>query len=157
MFKNLLLTSLLLFSLIGVIYPSKKESTRIFDYCYSLEKIISRNSIQTKRNLSLRVKSISENISKFGVSKSRGDVINKILNKYKASKNSFIINSLPNKFYCLSGYWIEKIKPGTFESIFYKESKKIIDEFESFKDEIDRLLNDVNSDFNIKNNLNNIF
>ena len=46
MFKKLLLTSFLLFSSFITIYPSKKENTNFLDYCYSLEKIISRNSLE---------------------------------------------------------------------------------------------------------------
>ena len=38
MFKKLILTSFLLFSSLITIYPSKKENTNFFDYCYSLEK-----------------------------------------------------------------------------------------------------------------------
>ena len=83
MFKNLILSSFLLFALIGIIYPSKKENTKLFDYCYSLEKILSRNSIQKRKNLSLKVKSISKDIAKVGVSKTRGVLINKMIDQYK--------------------------------------------------------------------------
>ena len=44
MFKKFLLTSFLILSSLITIYPSKKENTNFLDYCYSLEKIISRNS-----------------------------------------------------------------------------------------------------------------
>ena len=77
MFKNLLLSSFLLLTLISIIYPTKKENTKILDYCYSLEKILSRNSIQKRKNVSLKVKSISKDIAKFGISKTRGRLINK--------------------------------------------------------------------------------
>ena len=158
MFKNLLLTSLLLFGFIGVIYPSRKENTKIFDYCYSLEKIISSNSIQTSDFLSFKIKSISQDIAKFGISRTKGDLIKKIIDKYKTSKNSFILNSFPNDLYCLSGYWIEKFKPGTFESIIYEKNKKTINEFKDYKDEVDGLLNDINSEYKIiEKELNSIF
>ena len=158
MLKNLLLTSILLFGFIGVIYPSRKENTKIFDYCYSLEKIISSNSIQTGGVLSFKIKSISQDIAKLGISKTRGDLIKKIIDQYKTSKNSVILNSFPNDLYCLSGYWIEKFKPGTFESIFYEKSKKTINEFKDYKDEVDGLLNDINSEYKIiKKELKSIF
>ena len=158
MFKNLLLTSILLFGFTGFIYPSRKENTKIFDYCYSLEKIISSNSIETRGFLSLRIKSISQDIAKLGVSKTRGDLIKKMIDQYKTSKNSVILNIFPNDLYCLSGYWIEKFKPGTFESIFYENSKKTINEFKEYKDEVDGLLNDINSDYEIiKKELKSIF
>ena len=147
MFKNLLLTSFLLFTLISIIYPSKKENTKRFDYCYSLEKILSRNAIQKRKNVSLKVKSISTDIAKFGVSKTRGGFINKIIDQYKTSKDSQMIKLIPNKLYCFSGYWIEKVNPGTFESIFYSKSKKAINEFKDLKDEVNGVLNEINSEY----------
>ena len=127
------------------IYPIKKENTKLFNYCYSLEKILSRNSIQKRRNVSLKVKSISKDIEKFGISKTRGRLINKMIDLYKTSKDSRMIKIIPNKLYCFSGYWIEKINPGTFESILYLKSKKVINEFKDLKDEVDGILNDINS------------
>ena len=153
--KNLILTSFLFFSLISVVYPSKKENTKLFDYCYSLEKILARNTIQKRKNTSLKVNSISKDIAKFGVSKTRGVLINKMIDKYKIYKDSLIIKIFPNKLYCYAGYWIEKANPGTFESLFYKTSKKAINEF---KDEVDELLNDINSEYKaIKKEFNNLF
>tara|TARA_Y100001970_G_scaffold163565_1_gene199913 strand:- start:8070 stop:8546 length:477 start_codon:yes stop_codon:yes gene_type:complete len=149
MLKKLFLASFLFSSLIGVSYPLKKENTRIFEYCYSLEKIFSKNSIETKENLSGRIKSISKDISRLGVSKTKGLFINKIIDKYKKSKNSFVINSIHNEIYCLAGYWIEYIKPGTFESIFYEKSEKKINEIKELKIEVDGLINDFNSEYKI--------
>ena len=149
MFKNLFLTSFLLFILISIIYPTKKENTKLFDYCYSLEKILSRNSIQKRKNVSLKVKSISKDIAKFGISKTRGRLINKMIDQYKISKDSRIIKLIPNKLYCFSGYWIEKVKPGTFESIFYSKIKKEIYEFIDLKDQVDGVLNEINSEYKL--------
>ena len=158
MFKNLLLTSFLLFSLISIVYPTKKENTKLFEYCYSLEKILSRNTIQKKKNLSLKVKSFSKDIAKFGVSKTRGNLINKMIDQYKTSKNSQIIKLIPNKIYCYAGYWFEKVKPGAFESIFYSKSKKVINEFKDFQDEVDGIINDINSEYKvIKKEFNSLF
>ena len=114
MFKKLFLTSFLLISMMGVYYPSKKENTRIFDYCYSLEKILSRNSIEKRKNISGKVKSLAKDISRFGVKNTRGSLMNKMINQYKTSKNSLIINIIPNKIYCFSGYWVENVIPGKF-------------------------------------------
>ena len=50
MFNKLILTSFLLFSSLITIYPSKKENTNFFDYCYSLEKIISRNTVEKNKS-----------------------------------------------------------------------------------------------------------
>ena len=158
MFKNLLLSFFLLFSLISIIYPTKKENTKPFDYCYSLEKILSRNSIQKRKNLSLKFKSISKDIAKFGVSKTRGGLINKMIDQYKTSNNSKIIKLIPNKIYCYTGYWIEQAKPGTFESIFYKKSKNVINEFKDLKDEVDGILDDIDSEYKIiKKEFNSLF
>ena len=148
----------MVFSLIAIITPSKKEDTTLFDFCYSLEKILSKNSIQKRKNVSLKIKSISKDIAKFGVSKTRGFLISNMIDKYKTSKNIQIIKLVPNKFYCLAGYWIEKVKPGTFEQIIYAKSKKTINEYKDFKDEVDVLLNDINSEYEIiKKEFNSIF
>ena len=158
MFKKLFLTSFLLVSMIGVYYPSKKENTRIFDYCYALEKILSRNSIKKRKNISEKVKSLAKDISKFGVNKTRGSLMNKMINQYKTSKNSFILNVFPNKIYCFSGYWVEKVIPGTFESVIYDVGKKKINEFRELKEEVDGLINNFNSEYkNIRKEFNSIF
>ena len=158
MFKKLLLTSFFISSLIVVIYPVKKEKIKLFNYCHSLEKIISNNSIQKNKNFTGKIVPISKDIAKFGVNKSKGALINKMIDQYKLSKNFFIITFIPNEVYCLAGYWIEKIKPRTFETIFYEKSKKTINEFKDFKDEIDELIEDINSEYiNIKKEFNNLF
>ena len=147
MIKKLFFTSFLFFLMIGIYYPSRKENTKLFGYCYSLEKIISRNSIRKRKSLSDKIKSISIDISTYGVGKSRGSLINKMINQYKDSKNSFIINFIPNKIYCLSGYWVEKVLPGTFESIIYDKSKKTFNELKDFKEEVDGLINNFNLEY----------
>ena len=158
MFKKLLLTSFLLISIMGFYYPSKKENTRIFDYCYSLEKILSRNSIKKRKNISEKVKSLSRDISRFGVNKTKGSLINGIINQYKTSKNSLILNMIPNKIYCFSGYWVEKVMPGKFESVIYNKGKKKINELREFKEEVDEIMNNFNSEYkNIKNEFKSIF
>ena len=82
-----------------------------------------------------------------------------MIDKYKTSKNSPIINIVPNEVYCLAGYWTENVKPGTFESIIYKKSKKVINELKDLKDiedEVNGLLNNINSEYkSIKKELNN--
>ena len=145
MLKKLFFISFLLISIIGFYYPSNRENTRVFDYCYSLEKILSRNSIQKRKNKSEKVDSLYRDISRFGVNKTKGSLINKLINQYKSYKNSFIYNVIPNKIYCLSGYWVEKGIPGTFESLIYKKSKKTITEFKEFKEEVDGLIDNFNS------------
>ena len=149
MFKNLILSSFLLFTLIGIIYPTKKENTKLFNYCYSLEKILSRNSIQKRKNVSHKVKSISKDIAKVGVSQTRGFLINKMIDQYKTTKDLQIIKLIPNNLYCFLGYWIEKVKPGTFESIFYSKIKKEINEFIDLKDQVDGVLNEINSEYKL--------
>ena len=156
--KKLLLTSSLILSLFSFIYPSKKENTKLFSYCYSLEKLLVRNSIEQRENLSFRIHSISKDIAKLGISKTRGSFINKMIDQYKNSKNYFLINIVPNEMYCFTGYWIEKLKPGTFEKIFYEKSKKTINEFEDIKDGLDSLLNNIDSEYkSLKKEFNSIF
>ena len=148
MFRKFFLTSFLLISMIGVYYPSNRENTGIFDYCYSLEKILSRNSIKKRKNISENLRSLSRDISRLGFNKTKGSLINKMINQYKTSKNSFILSVIPNKVYCLSGYWVEKVVPGTFESVIYNVGKKKIKEFREYEEEVDRLINNFN--WNIK-------
>ena len=158
MFKKLFLTSFLFVSMIGVYYPSKKENTKIFDYCYSLEKILFRNSIKNRKNTSEKVKSLARDISRFGVKKTRGSLMNNIINQYKTSKNSLILNIIPNKIYCFSGYWVENVIPGKFESIIYEKGKKKINQLREFKEEVDGLMNNFNSEYkNIRREFDSIF
>ena len=72
MFKKFLLTSVLLLSSLITIYPSKKENTNFFDYCYSLEKIISRNTLEKSKHLSNNIKSLAKDITLFGINKTKG-------------------------------------------------------------------------------------
>ena len=142
----------------GVIYPSRKENTKLFHYCYSLEKILIRNSIESKKNVSSKFKSISKDISKFGISKTKGALINKIIDQYKIDKNLLMINLIPNEFYCLTGYWVEKLQPGTFESIVYVRGKEKFNEFNDLRNEVDGLINDINLEYKtIKKRFNSLF
>ena len=158
MFNKLIFTFFVLFTFLIITYPSKKENTNLLDYCYSLEKIISRNSLEKSKNLSKNVKSLVKDITVFGTNKTKGDLANKIIDQYKTSKNLFIITVLPNKLYCLAGYWVEKINPGTFESIFYEKSKQKIIEYNKIKKEVDEFIKDINLEYkSIKEEVNNLF
>ena len=158
MYKNLLLTFLLFFSTFIIIYPSKKENTNFFNYCYSLEKILSRNFLERSSNISKEQKNFAEDITIFGTKKSKGVLVNKIIDQYKTSKNFFIITFLPNQFYCFAGYWIEELNPGTFESIFYEKSKQKINQYKNIKKEVDEYIKDINSEYkSIKKEINDFF
>ena len=158
MFKNLLLTFFLFFSALLAIYPSKKENTYLIDYCHSFEKILSRNSLEKNKNISHKHNNFTKEISLYGTKKTKGALVNKIINQYKSSKKSKIINFVPNKFYCLAGYWIELVKPGTFESIAYKQSRQKINQYKNTKKEIDEFIKDINSEYkSIKQEVNKFF
>ena len=158
MFKKLIFTCFFLFSSFISIYPSKKESTDFFDYCYCFEKILSRNSIEKSKNVSKKVKTIAKDITLFGTEKTKGALANKLIDQYKISNKSFIITSVPNKFYCLAGYWIEEINPGKFSSIFYQKSKQRINKYKDVKKDVDELINDINSEYeSIKKEFNDFF
>jgi len=158
MFKKFLLTSFLLFSSFISIYPSKKENTNFFDYCYSLEKIISRNSLEKSKNLSKNFKSLAKNINLFGTNKSKGTFAHKLIDQYKNSKKLFIISFVPNQIYCLAGYWIEEISPGKFESIFYEKTKQKINEYKNTKKEVDEFIKGINLEYkSIKKEINDFF
>ena len=158
MFKKFILTSFVLFSSLITIYPSKKENTNFFDYCYSLEKIISRNTLEKSKNLSKNFKSLAKDITIFGTKKSKGKFANKIIDQYKNSKKSFIITFVPNKIYCLAGYWIEDLSPGKFESIFYQKTKQKINQYKNTKKEVDAFIKDINLEYkSIKKEINDFF
>ena len=146
MFKNLILTLFLFFSSFATIYPSKKENTNLIDYCYSLEKILVKNSLEKSKNVSKNYKTFANDINLFSTSKTRGELVNKAIDQYKASKKSNIITLIPNKFYCLAGYWIEKVNPGTFQSMFYEKSKKRINQYKNLKKDVDKFIKNINLD-----------
>ena len=158
MFKKFILTSFLLFSSLITIYPSKKENTNLFDYCYSLEKIISRNTLEKSNNQSKNFKSLAKDITIFGTNKTKGNLANKIIDQYKNSKKLFIITVVPNQIYCLAGYWIEEISPGKFESIFYEKTKQKINEYKNTKKEVDKFIKEINLEYkSIKKEINDFF
>ncbi len=158
MFRKLLLTSFLLFSSFITIYPSRKQNTNLLDYCFSLEKIISINSVEKSKNLSKKFKPYARDITLLGTNKTKGALANKIIDQYKNSKKLFIVTFVPNQFYCLAGYWIEVAKPGTFKSIFYKKSKQKMNEYKDIKMEVNGFINDINSEYqSIKKEINDLF
>ena len=158
MFKKFLLTSFLLLSSIITTYPSKKENTNFFNYCYSLEKIISRHSVAKSRNISKNFKPYLKDFTDFGTNKTQGALVNKIIDQYKISKKSYILTFVPNNFYCFFGYWFEKVSPGKFESILYEKSKQKINQYRDTKKEIDGFIKEINLEYkSIKKEINDFF
>ena len=158
MFKKFLLTSFLILSSLITIYPSKKENTNFLDYCYSLEKIISRNTVEKNKLLLNNFTPLAKDIALFGTKKTKGTIANKIIDQYKNSKKLFIITLVPNKIYCLAGYWIEEVSPGKFESIFYQKTKQKINEYKNTKKEVDEFINGINLEYkSIKKEVNDFF
>ena len=158
MFKNLLLTFFLFFSSFIAIYPSKKEKTNLIDYCYSLEKILSRNSLVKSKTISDKYKNFAKDITLYGTNKTKGAIVNKIIDGYKNSKKSLIITFVPNKIYCLGGYWIEQVNPGTFQTIFYEQSKQRVNQYKNIKKEVDQFIKDINSEYeSIEKKINDFF
>ena len=158
MFKKFLFTSFLILSSLITIYPSKKENTNFLDYCYSLEKIISRNTVEKNKLLLNNFTPLAKDIALFGTKKTKGTIANKIIDQYKNSKKLFIISFVPNKIYCLGGYWIERVSPGKFESIFYEKTKQKINEFKNNKKEVDEFIKGINLEYkSIKKEINDFF
>ena len=158
MYKNLLLAFFLLFGSLITIYPSKKEDTNLFDYCYSFEKILSRNSIEKSKKLSNKIKPLAKDITLFGTNKMKGALVNKIIDQYKTSKKLFLIRFVPNQIYCLAGYWIEEVNPGTFKSILDEKSQQKINEYKDIKKGTDEFIKDINSEYkSIKKEINKFF
>ena len=83
MFKNLTLSFFLLIISFITIYPSKKENTIFIDYCYSLEKLLSRNSFEKSKNVSKKYKNFAKDIMLFSTNKTKGSLVNKIMNNIK--------------------------------------------------------------------------
>ena len=147
MLNKLLLTSFLLFICFITIYPSKKENTNLIEYCYSLEKILSRNSFDKSKNLSNNFNDYLEDIIYFVTNKTKGALVNKIIDQYKNSKKLFIFTFIPNQIYCLVGYWIEEVSPGTFQSIIYEKSKQKINKYKNTKKGVDGFIKDMNLEY----------
>lgn len=147
MFNKLILSLCLLFSFCITIYPSKKENTNLFDYCYSLEKLLAKHSLEKSKNLSEKVKSFAKDIFSFSIRNTKGDLVKEIINQYKNSNKFFIITFVPNRVYCLTGYWVEKVNPGTFQSIFYEKSKERINKYIDIKKEADEFIKEINSEY----------
>ena len=130
----------------------------MFDYCYSFEKILSRNSIEKSKKLSKKIRPVVKDITLFGTNKTKGTLANKIIDQYKNSKKLFIITFVPNKIYCLAGYWIEEVSPGKFESIFYEKTKQKINEYKNTKKEVDEFIKGINLEYkSIKKEINDFF
>ena len=158
MFKKFLFTSFLILSSLITIYPSKKENINFLDYCYSLEKIISRNTVEKNKNLSKNFRPLAKDISLFGTKKTKGTLANKMIDQYKNSKKLFIITFIPNQIYCLAGYWVEEVSPGKFESIFYEKTKQKINEYKNTKKEVDEFIKGINLEYkSIKKEINDFF
>ena len=158
MFKKFLFTPFLILSFLITIYPSKKENTNFLDYCYSLEKIISRNTVEKNKNLLNNFKPLVNDFSLFGTKKTKGTFANKIIDQYKNSKKLFIITFIPNQIYCLAGYWIEEVSPGKFESILYEKTKQKINEYKNTKKEVDEFIKGINLEYkSIKKEINDFF
>ena len=158
MIKKFVLTSFVLFSCFITIYPSKKENTNFFDYCYSLEKIFSRHSVAKSKNISKSFKPYLKDFTTFSTNKTQGALVNKIIDQYKISKKSYILSIVPNKFYCFVGYWIEEVSPGKFESIIYEKSKQKINQYKNTKKEVDTFIKEINLEYkSIKKEINDFF
>ena len=147
MLKKFFLTFFFLFTSFVFIYPPKKENINLTNYCYALEKILFRNSVEKSENVSKKFKSFAKDITLFGTDKTKGALVSKIIDQYKNSKKLFILTIVPNQFYCLGGYWIEKINPGTFQSIFFEKGKQRINQYKDIKIEADQLIKDINSEY----------
>ena len=158
MYKKLLLTFFLLFSSFIIVYPSKKEITNLLDYCYSFEKILAKNSIDKNNKEANKLINFAKDVTVFSTSKTKGTLVNKVIDQYKSSKKLLIINLVPNKFYCLAGYWIEVVNPGVLKSIIYQKSKQKINQYKDVKKEVDEFIKDINLEYkSIKKDINNLF
>ena len=106
---------------------------------------------------------IAQGLASFGIDNSRGDLTTKIIDSFKSESDNPLVKIVPSKIYCLGGYWIEKFRPGTFESIFYEAIEEVVEETysdlkEDFKDNLNNLINDFNEGYeSLQKEFNNIF
>ena len=158
MFKKLFLTFFLLFCSLLIIYPSKKETTNLLDYCYSFEKILARNSLEKNKKESNKFNTFAKDVTFFGTNKTKGALVNKLIDQYKTSKKLFVINLVPNEFYCFAGYWIELVNPGVFKSMIYQKSNQKIYQYKDVKKEVDEFIKDINLEYkSIKKEIDDLF
>jgi len=161
--KKLLIPSVFVISLIGLIYPTEKENSNLTDYCFSLEKIVAKNTFQSKKNIDVTTKMIAKGLTSFGIDNSRGKLTMNIIDTYKSESDNSILKLIPTKIYCLGGYWIEKFQPGTFESIFYEAIEEVVEETytdlkEDIKDNLNNLVEDLNKGYkSLQKEFNNIY
>ena len=147
--KKLLIPSVFVIILTGLIYPTEKENTNLTDYCFSLEKIVAKNTFESKKNIGGTTKMIAKRLASFGIENSRGDQTTNIIDAYKSESDNSLLKLIPTKIYCLGGYWIEKFKPGTFESIFYESIEEVVEEtYIDLKEDIKGNLNNFIEDLN---------
>ena len=158
MFNKFIFTFCLVVISFIAIYPSKKENTNLMDYCYSFEKILSRNYLKKSKKVSNKFKAFERDITLFGTNQTKGALLNEIIYQYKTSKKFLFIKYVPNKLYCLTGYWIEYVNPGTFQSIFHEKSKQRINQYKDIKKEVDEYIKNINSVHkSIKKEINDFF
>ena len=161
--EKLLIPSVFVISLFGLNYPTEKENTNLTDYCFSLEKIVAKNTFDSTNKIDGTTKMIAKGVASFGVENSRGDLTTKIIDTFKSESEDSFVKLIPTKIYCLGGYWIEKFQPGTFESIFYEAIEEMVEEtYSNFKEDIENnannLINDLNKGYkSLQKEFNNIF
>ena len=161
--KKLLIPSVFVISLFGLIYPTEKENTNLTDYCFSLEKIVAKNTFESKKNINGTTKMIAKGLASFGMENTRGDLTTNVIDAFKSESDDPLLKFIPTKIYCLGGYWIEKFQPGTFESIFYESIEEVVEETytdlkEDIKDNVNNLINDLNKGYkSLQKEFNNIF
>ena len=83
-------------------------------------------------------------------------ILNLSLRLVSFSKNqNFLFDT---KLYCLAGYWIEELNPGTFQSIFYEKSKQRINQYKEIKKDVDEFMKDINLEYkSIKKEIKSLF
>ena len=119
--------------------------------------------MENRENVSAEIRIISKALVSVGMDNSRGDLTKRVIDQYKSSDESVLFSFVPTRIYCLSGYWIEKFMPGTFESIVYESSKEKVNEFYDeygiiLKNDVNDLMNDFNQQYKtIKKEFNRLF
>ena len=56
---------------------------------------------------------------------------------------------MPNQFYCLAGYWINKVDPRELQTFFFEKSKERINRYANIKEEVDDVFKTLISNINL--------
>ena len=122
--KKLFIPTVFLISLFGLIYPTEKENTNLTDYCFSLEKIVAKNTFDSTNKIDGTTKMIAKGVASFGVENSRGDLTTKIIETFKSESEDSFVKLIPTKYIVLVDIGLKSFNLVHLNQYFMKQLKK---------------------------------